>query len=60
MEIENVPKLKDASKTERITIPVDKETKQKLYELKAKHRIDVTEWIRQLIAQELLALNKTL
>lgn len=58
MNIENLPKLKGASKVERLTIPVEKEIKNRLYNLKVNHQIDVTEWVRQLIMRELESLEQ--
>lgn len=59
MDIEKLPKLKDSSKIDRLTIPVDKKLKQQLSDLKIQHRINVTEWIRQIILKELSQLKKS-
>jgi hypothetical protein len=49
----NIPMLKKRTLTERITVPCDKETKQKLSRLKYDKGVNVPEWIRQLIQENI-------
>lgn len=53
----SLPRLKSASKTKQINIPVDPEMKEALCRLKEEHRVDITEWLRQIIRRELDALK---
>ncbi len=53
----SLPVLKKKNLTERITLPVDTELKQKLTELKLVHGIDVPEWIRRIIRSKVASLD---
>lgn len=48
-----VPRLGSAIYTEQINIKVDKSMKEDLFRLKSEEKIDVAEWIRQMIRREL-------
>lgn len=55
--IDRLPNLKGRNYTERITIPVSPDLKQKIVALKLKYQKDPNEWIRQIIGRELEALG---
>ena len=57
-QVKDLPKLKGRVLTERITIPLDKKTKSELTRMKLESKVDVSEWIRQLIRDGLKAAHK--
>lgn len=50
---ENIPRLRQRILTERLTLPIQKDLKVELKELKEVHGIDVNKWIRDLILANL-------
>lgn len=56
----DVPMLKGRKLDERITIPVERELKRELNEIKTKHGVDVLEWLRMIARRELPQLKKRL
>lgn len=49
----DLPKLKERVNTEKISVAVDGEMKRDLENLKYLKRVNVSEWIRQLVRREL-------
>jgi hypothetical protein len=48
-----IPLLKRARFTEKMTFCVDPDTKKKLMQMKVSHGIDVAEWFRRVLNQEI-------
>ena len=53
----DIPRLKGRVNSEKISVAVDAEMKKELDELKWKNRVNVSEWIRQIIRKELKTIH---
>lgn len=51
--MQKIPMLKKRILTERLTVPIDKETKEELERLKYEKGVNVPEFIRQLLKEHL-------
>jgi hypothetical protein len=53
-----LPRLKDKVNTEKISLAIDLETKKRLESLKWDKRVNVSEWLRQIIKKNLELCDK--
>lgn len=57
MQKTEIPRLESAVYTEPLTVKVEKSLKEELYRLKTEEKVNVAEWLRQIIRREVKALK---